>query len=408
MKQRSYKMAVYEQVMSGLDLTLDTYISQNVFERPNRRTLNLQTISHGYVDLDTYNIEKLSKMAAEDIAAEILAFCDANKISPPSMIIDSGRGLYLKYVWSSLIPAQAAGRAIAVNRKLVEIFAAFGADPKCVDMSRILRVVGSINTKTGRPCRVIWAELPLKTYSFDKFADEVLPYTYEQVKAFREKKAKMLSLAQAKGLRKVKTGKTDWAQFHWKVLSDLLTIKKLRYGAGYVKEGMRDLFGFLGAVQLAHALPNQCDLFHELRIWVGQNGLLPEGYTQKQLLRACSTLMERVKEHRSGKMRTFNGEKVSPIYTYSIRKMIELLEITQSEMKQLSVLINGMEKKQRNTKQRRRKRRAEGMVPRALYVQRASVKAVVARQLKESGFSVSDIAKHMEISRSAVYRYING
>jgi hypothetical protein len=406
MPQRSYRVDKYDKVMSKLDLSVDTYISQNVFKRPNRRTLDLQSISHGYVDLDTYNIDRLSGMSAEDIAKELLKFCDVNNIRRPSMIIDSGQGLYLKYVWSTLVHGRAAGRAIAVNRKLVETFKSFGADPKCVDMSRILRVVGSINSKTGRLCRVVWSSAPIQTYSFDKFADEVLPYTYEQVKSFRQKKAKLASLNQVKGLKKIKTGKSDWAQFHWKVLMDLQTLKQMRYGNGYVKEGMRDIFGFLGAVQLAHALPNQSDLFHELRVWVSQNGMLSEGFTQKELLRSCSSLLDRLYEQRAGKTRTFQGKKVSPLYTYSIQKMIELLEITSVEMKNLSVLIDDIEKKYRNTKQRRKKRRKSGMLPRGIYLKNAFDKSLEARQLKASGLSVSKIVERLGISRSSVYEYL--
>ena len=54
------------------------------------------------------------------------------------------------------LPRAAAGRAVAVNKALVRRFAAFGADPAAVDMSRILRVVGTTNTKSGERAEILW------------------------------------------------------------------------------------------------------------------------------------------------------------------------------------------------------------------------------------------------------------
>ena len=54
------------------------------------------------------------------------------------------------------LPRAAAGRAVAVNKALVRRFAAFGADPAAVDVSRILRVVGTTNSKSGERTEILW------------------------------------------------------------------------------------------------------------------------------------------------------------------------------------------------------------------------------------------------------------
>src|SRR3954463_388963 len=64
------------------------------------------------------------------------------------------------------------------NRALVTRFADFGADPAAVDVSRILRVIGTRNSKSGEVVRLLHQEyqggIPL-TYDFDAFADGILP-----------------------------------------------------------------------------------------------------------------------------------------------------------------------------------------------------------------------------------------
>jgi hypothetical protein len=410
-KQKAYKMSQLEDVLKSLDKDVDTYISQSVFKRPNRRSENLHTMSHAFVDLDTYNVEALKGMAVENIVDKILTFCKKNQIPIPSLIISSGRGLYLKYIWSTFVSGQARERAVAVNKQLVETFREFGTDPHCVDMSRIFRVVGSVNSKSGTRCSLAWAEPGedgklVKTYDFEKFADEILPYTREEVKAFRESKNKLASLGQFKRQKKPGLKKGGWRQFHWKVLDDIVHLKMMRYGSGTVQKPMRDTFGFLGAVQLAHVIDSKANLFDEIRCWISQSGLLRESYTSKELISACSTLNNRLKEQRAGKSRILNGKKISPVYTYSIKRMIKLLDIKQHEMKQLTVLIDAKEKQRRDTVRKRKKRRDAGMIPREKYLSRAADRKKKARTLKAAGKSISEISQAIGVKRSTVYGYL--
>lgn len=413
MKQRAYTMNKFEEVMSNLDLSIDTYISQNVFNKPNRQSANLQSITHAYVDLDTYNVARLAGSSVDDIVAEFLLFCGDNDIPLPSMIIDSGRGLYLKYIWSTRINGRAAGRAIAVNRKLVEMFESFGADPKCVDMSRILRVVGSTNTKNGRTCNIAWmakgnSEQPVKTYNFDAFADEILPYTYEEVKAYKaKKKNKPFSPHQSTKNGKNRSGSLrSWKQYHRDILHDLQTLKHLRYKDGYIPEGKRNLFGYLGALQIAHVTTSEQDLLVELQDWTSKNNLFAPSYIQTELRSACGSIVTRQNKKKGGEYHRHDGKKITPLYTYKIETLIRKLVITPEEMKQMSVLINKPEKQRRDTARHRRNRRKQGKVSRDVYIETAAQKKKMAQQLRASGLSLATIAKKMGVSKSSVHGYV--
>jgi hypothetical protein len=59
-------------------------------------------------------------------------FCRDEGIPETSLIVFSGRGINLKWCWSSPIPRAAAGRAVAVNRALVKRLTTWGTDPAAV------------------------------------------------------------------------------------------------------------------------------------------------------------------------------------------------------------------------------------------------------------------------------------
>ena len=55
--------------------------------------------------------------------------------------------------------------------------------------SQILRLLQTVNSKSGERVRVLHVEDGLPLYCFDKLADHVLPFTRQQIRRFREAKA---------------------------------------------------------------------------------------------------------------------------------------------------------------------------------------------------------------------------
>ena len=55
LKQQSYRLSEMETVLGLLDPSLDSYVSQAEFLKPNRRVVNLLRLSLSYIDLDIYN-----------------------------------------------------------------------------------------------------------------------------------------------------------------------------------------------------------------------------------------------------------------------------------------------------------------------------------------------------------------
>ena len=187
MEQHPYRLHQLDFVLRNVRRDIDSYFSQAFFAAPCRRALHLAWLTHAYVDLDLYKLPVPPNPGAAGIMLRL--FCDDEGIPEPSLIVFSGRGIYCKWMWNTPLPRAAAGHAVAVNKELVKRFQQWGADPAAVDVSRILRVVGTTNSKSGERAEILWqAERngEVLTYDFELFAGEVLPFTLEQVRGFRE------------------------------------------------------------------------------------------------------------------------------------------------------------------------------------------------------------------------------
>lgn len=415
MEQRAYRLHQLEWVLEHVNDDVDTYMSQAFFAKPCRRALHVAWLTHAYVDLDLYKLPVPPNPGEAGILPRL--FCRDEGIPEPSVIVSSGRGLYLKWMWSSPLLRAAAGRAVAVNRALVKRFEEWGADPAAVDVSRILRVVGTRNTKSGEAARILHqAErdgAPL-TYDFDLFADEVLPFTLEQVRGFRdaakERRAELRVLSQERARRRARHEAEqarrgnqrafcpeDW---HWGVLEDLRRLAGIRSADGVVQPGSRALFGHIGACQLARMVP-AAQLWHEIREW--SRILLPADYREGAEFRQhCSTLLREAQHAARGERDTYRGRQVTPVYTYRAPTIIERLGITGDEMRQMTRLIDGDEKRRRDREATMTRRREQGVKERAAYLERqaeqGAVRAARAKALRAGGLTWDEVAKRMELS----------
>jgi len=342
----------------------DVYMSQGIFELPSRRAVHLSCMTHAYVDLDAYKSPVMSDGKGIDVVARLVLWdCDEWGIPRPSCIVHSGRGLYLKWFWRQPVPRAEAGRAMAINRALVRSFRDFGADPAAVDLSRILRVVGSVNSRSGKTVEVIWsndADGNIVRYDFGTFSDAVLPSSGDGPAT---RSAEIVPLRRARGERTVASREAveehqrlghklfNREHWHWGVLEDLRCLAKLRHESGVVQAagaGRRaglDLFGHLGACQLARVIPAH-RLAAEIEAWARL--ILPDWYVDGDFGRHCSTLLELAHRAAAGERVQHGGKTASPIWTYKKTRLLELLEINSEEMRHMTRLIDDDEKRRRD------------------------------------------------------------
>lgn len=167
----------------GLKGNKDTYFTVNEFIGW-RLTRLLKSLRATYVDLDfgapptRYDL---------DIALEIL---HTKQMPPPNVVVFSGRGLHLYWIIDP-IPAKALPVWQAVENALVKSLEEFHADMVVKDCTRVLRMVGTVNSKNGEMVRGL--VLDPKPWAFHDLTNEVLGH----IAPSKNHKAKINSLAAA-------------------------------------------------------------------------------------------------------------------------------------------------------------------------------------------------------------------
>lgn len=398
--QRTYPLRELAQVIDNLDPNLDTWISQGEFKGFNRRVVNLLRTGVIFADLDYYHTP-FSAYDPEAMAWAVVQRCHDDGLPIPSLVLFSGRGLQVKWLLNEPIPAQALPRWNAVQKAVGAVLADLGADPSARDASRVLRLVGTVNTKTNEYARVVYVNGPMQSptaYSFDDFADTVLPHTREEIASFREKRKqfKIIHGNRAGSLKSLHGG-----QLAWHRLKDLQKLSELRGG---IAEGAR-MTSLLWQLNFAF-LSGQ---IHPSQSWYEAKSLAAGIDPSWSLpLGDLSTLYAKAKAHQQGKRIEFNGREYSPLYTPKNQTLIEIFKVTADEERQLRTIVSESESLRRHRDREKSRRRAMGAQSRDEYLQTAEGRREAARQLKTQGLTNKQIGEKLGIHPKSVPRILRG
>lgn len=339
----------------------DIYIAQHSYERYERSTSALLWLNLGQIDLDIYN-GAWADFDKDIICKQVLKRLDEWGIPHPTYIIDSGRGLQIKWIWNSPLSPKALPRWLVAHRFLVEeILATFDADIKAILPTQLMRAVGSFNQKNGAPVHFRWINggdiLNLTLVSFDEWATAILPFTREEVQAWRAATAQyrvwdaennantQRLLADTPGARRSQQRQDAWKQIAEATKLDispvtLATVDDLV--AGEIWQGRMDFIKRLIALrnpETGVVSEGQRNPF----IWIAANGL---GWVnreqQKPLLSdlfawarsyAPSMTEAEVKQSASAVLKRFSQQQGlgSGLYRMDKFKFRELLKITDEE-----------------------------------------------------------------------------
>ncbi len=149
----------------------NVYVSMNTYYRTFRRLETIRQLRTLFIDLDVY-VSEYSKDAVLYFLQEDY-FCVGSPIPMPSLTVDSGRGLYLIWLIEA-VPSQLLPLWNAVQNYLYNQLKDFGADPKALDATRVLRVVGTVNTKSNTKVKVLINKSDLR-YSLKELQEDYLP-----------------------------------------------------------------------------------------------------------------------------------------------------------------------------------------------------------------------------------------
>lgn len=397
--QTSYSVSQLTSVLQDLDPLQDCYLSMSEFYGNHRRTCNFAQTMVAFVDFDTHKTP-LGQHEPRKQADLLLSFCEKQSIPLPSLIVFSGRGLHAKWLFERYIPDKALPRWQALEKHLVSSFPPeFGADKAVIDPSRVLRIVGTRNTKNGEFCRVLWANGEIANparYSFDFLCDEVFPLTREELRQKRLQRvqerlegqeSKIILPDELKhGNLIIHTIQGTW----WLRYLDLMLLAEIRTKAGSL-EGCRQKILFWAM----NALAQSATVARPLQFWNECNSIAQRlgGFNYNSM----GELYRRVQAYRQGETYLFNGKPVTPLYQAKTQTMIDSLEITSDEMSHMTTLIDESVVRERTRiRKRLHEQKIYAETKRQNQEKRLNLEYKV-RCLNNLGKSIREIARELKI-----------
>lgn len=344
----------------------NVYVSLNTFYSTYRRIEYLKELKAQFIDLDIYKTKFTKKQILMNLEENYF-----NKSIPrPNLIVDSGRGLYLIWLINS-VPSKALPLWKAVEEYLYSVLKAFGADRQALDPTRVLRVPGSINSKSNSVVKI----LDEYDYIYDlrEIQNEFLPELDERVKKKRGRPKKTVFIHRERSL-------------YYARIQDIIKICELR---NYDLKGHRELILFLYRYYLCYFLEDPKKALQDV---LELNSMFIPPLSEKEVVRA-----------------TRSAEKVyldkNKDYKYKNSTLIDLLEISEDEEKHMTTIISDKEYKRRNNeynkKKYKEKLKEEGKLTEK---EKLSQRRAKIKDLLDEGLKQKDICLRLNISKATYIR----
>jgi len=394
----------------------NVYVSQNEFFARNRRAVNCARMTSSFLDLDTYRVPRLAGLPLASVLEQLEEELHRRNLPQPSLIVHSGRGLQPKWVLTEPIPRAAWPRWHAVQAGLLRALGDFGADSRAIDVSRVLRLVGSRSSRTNTRAEVVWqARVPTLgatrvghrvLYDFESLAETVLPLGREQLAQLAAQRIAKCEAADAgkqapRTLLRTGAKALSAQQLAWDRLEDLRRLASLRGWDDGAPPGNRNAFVFLAACFLA-----QTGFRQSLRTEVSELAMqFAPTWSAREVHDATDTALARVKAAERGETVVWDGKAVDPRYRFTNAWLLEFLSIEACEESQLQTIIGRDEARRRDRQRKARQRELAGMCSRQAYLDGADARRLAARRLKSEGLSLKRIAEQLGISKSSASRY---
>lgn len=343
----------------------NVYITLNTFYKPCRRLECIKELNCVYIDLDYYKTKYTKEQIIMNLEENYF-----NKIIPTTnYILDSGRGLALIWLINK-VPSKALPLWKAVQEYLYSQLKEFGADRQALDATRILRVPGSINSKSKTVVSII---------------DE-----YDYIYDLREIQKEFLPELKPKEKKKGRPKKINYIyrerSLYYARIQDITKLCELRE---YDLRGHREIILFLYRYYLCSFTE---DVRKALEDVLELNSMFIYPLKENEVIRAT----------RSAEKCYLDKNKE---YKYKNDTLIELLEITEYEETQMSTIISKNEYKRRHREREKNryleKLKADGKIKEKdkLLQRRIKIKDLLAEGLEQK-----DICLRLNISKRTYIR----
>ena len=434
---RHFRLAeIPQRLKHQCEQPVEAYLTQNEFHRPSRRVVDCARLTSCYLDLDTYKSEHLQGRPPEFLVEAALLKLQDEALPEPSQIVFSGRGLQVKWVFEHPIAADSLLPTWqAVQSELCRRMNALCADPAALDAARVLRLVGTVNARSGEVVRLVHrARTPamgasmradgLIVYPFDEFANTVLSFLpaaqARQCADARNKSAANMSQdlkplgakstspspeaesgQRLEGVRHPGARALNAATLAWHRLGDLRLLAQHRGWTDGAPEGRRNELIFLGACFLSQA-GVAGRLSREVLCLARE---FAPTWSDHELLSCITSVLARDKRAAAGERALQDGKWTDPRYRFKNETLIQRLQITAEEQRKLKCIVGEDEARRRDRARKERQRRARGVPTRDEYLKPTHARREAARQLHADGRTVTQIAAELGVSKSMASRY---
>lgn len=352
--QKSYELRYLEPVVRGLNPNRNTWISQASFTERNRRAVSLRDIGLLFADLDTYHADGLRGKDPETQAELLCRYCETEGIPTPSLVLFSGRGLQAKWFLTEAIEKASLLDWNLVETALVMALEPFAADPNAKDVSRVLRVDRTVNTKSGEFCRVVYVtggveDCPVR-YDFQDLRKILVRQNPKESRRPEPRRQATKEVQRTEARRQNIITLPDSFMFkklNWTRLHDLMHLWEMRGG---VQEGFRELSLFYALSFLVMADPGRArDLWKEAEAIAAKIAPGGDFYRRSDL----STLYRKAMAMKSGERIEYQGRNYPPVYTPRNTTLLDIFQIEPEEERFMKTIISKAEKERRRTERRR-------------------------------------------------------
>ncbi|ELC8423314.1 DNA-binding response regulator [Clostridium perfringens] len=361
--------------LKDLDMSDENiYITLNTFYKPCRRLENIKELNTLFIDLDYYKTGKTKDQVLMDLEKNYFN----QSIPIPNYVIDSGRGMYLIWIINA-VPSKALPLWKAVQEYLYNQLKYFGADRQALDATRILRVPGSINSKSKTVVNI------LDEYEYIYDLREIQNGFLPELKPYEKKKGRPSKINYIYRERSLYYGR----------IQDIIKLCELRE---YDLKGHRELILFLYRYYLCSFTE---DIEKALSDVLELNSMFRQALSEREVIRAT----------RSAERCYLDKNKQ---YKYKNETLIELLEITEEEQKYMIIIISKEEYKRR--KRIRNKNSYDGEKAKKIYQEKLksqgklnekekiSQRREKIKDLLDEGLKQKDICLLLNISKPTYVR----
>lgn len=345
----------------------DIFYSPNTFKSKKRTKDNVLQLRMLWQDLDNVEDVEATIKAIDKLVAD-------KKIPKYHKIINSGRGLHIKWIIRDYAGTKKNIRAWeSLQRYLYKQLKGLGADRNALDVARVLRVVGSINSKSDTIVKEL-VNNNLLCYDLWELYDKFI---------YKSKEHKTIN-KDIKNKSKVRLFTSNY-NLNKSRLMDLEKLLELRNNEIY---GTRNKFLMLyGTYYLLCGASSEA--------------------TEQRLLELNNIIISKKRTSKS-EIKTIirNGLKRLDIDKAPLPKnktIIEMLQVTSEEQRALKTIIDkDIKDNRRNERKRENRRNEEGLTNREKKKQDL-IKNV--QKLKNEGLNNTEIAEKLNISVRQVQRY---